>query len=179
MNSGVLDLGAYWWSKGQHCCVPPHLRTELPQPVLQGPRGLPPQQPGEPVHQDLQTQDVRRRPLHLRVRHLPHWERAGDDQPRHAGWVEARDAPVKMFLSNQAGKGLERSTVVTPLERRGSGQTPPQTPAHHLRRVSMLVDLVWVNQCGCYCPSIEPRLIHVSWMKKAFFYYAFRPWTPF
>lgn len=84
---GVVDLGAHWRPARQHRRVPSHLRPEFPQLVLQGPRDLPTQQLGEPVHPHFRPAHVWRRPLHLRVRHLPVGQRAGHHRSRHVGWA--------------------------------------------------------------------------------------------
>lgn len=87
-SPGVLDLGTRRRSERQHRRVSPNVWREFPQPVLHGPGCLHPQDPGESVHPDLQPKNVRRRPLHLRVRHLPDRKWTRDDHPHHARWVE-------------------------------------------------------------------------------------------
>lgn len=85
--AGDVDLRAKGRRADQHRRAAPQVSAQLPRLARQGPgqlRGRPPQ-PVQPFHPDQRRPHERRGPLHLRVRHLPAWQRA-----RHRVPVDAR-----------------------------------------------------------------------------------------
>lgn len=108
LPAGHVDLRAKGGSPNEHRCAAPQICPQLPRLTRHWPGQLP-DHPPQPVHgfdPDQWRPHERRGPLHLRVRHLPAWQRARHRVPGHARYVPDTSLGVLRLGWEGPGKNI-------------------------------------------------------------------------